>query len=301
MSSPSLRDPHPDRFKADLVLLTACIGWGSTFAIVKGALDDASPNLFLAVRFAIGTLAAALLARRSLSDLPSLKAGAILGFFLWIGFELNIWGLQLTSATHSGFITSLCVVLVPPIGFFAFRQRIHLSAWAGALLAGIGLVVLALPTLMRGGSIIGDTITVLSAVAYAFHLLFTDRFASKVKPAPTVTAQLAVVAVLSALATPFETMRFNLTPALAAALAFTGIFASAIFLFMQLWAQARTSAVRAALVLSLEPLFAALFARFLLGDALLPEIWQGGALILCGILLSEIWPRLEARRALPQH
>ena len=288
MSPPVARDLHPDRFKADLVLLCACIGWGSTFAIVKGALDDASSNVFLAVRFTIGALVAALVARRSLTDLPALKAGALLGLFLWVGFELNMWGLAHTSATHAGFITSLNVVLVAPIGFLAFHQRIHVSAWVGTLLAGIGLVVLAAPTLMRGGSILGDVVTVLSAVAYAFHMLFTSRYAGHVKAAPTVTAQLAVVAVFSALATPFETVRFNLTPALAGALAFTGICASALFLFMQLWAQARTSAVRAALVFSLEPLFAAIFARFLLGDPLLPEVWEGGALILCGILLAAL-------------
>ncbi|MBI5543713.1 MAG: DMT family transporter [Deltaproteobacteria bacterium] len=289
-------DSHPDRFRADLVLLLACLGWASTFAIVKSALDSASPNAFLAARFTLGTLVAALVARRSLRDLPSLKAGAILGLFLWVGFALGTWGLRYTTATRSGFITSLCVVLVPVLGFLVFRQRVPACAWAGAALAAAGLTVLSAPALTAGGSLLGDGLTVASAVAYAFHLLLISRFAPRVIPSAAVTAQLAVVAVLSALSLPFEDIRFELTPALAGTLVFTGVCASALFLFMQLWAQARTSAVRAALIFSLEPLLAALFARALLADPLQPEVWQGGALILFGILVVELWPRLAIRR-----
>ncbi len=292
-------DAHPDRFKADLVLLFAALGWGATFAINKAGLSYCSPNLYLALRFAIGTLAAALLARRSLRDLPSLKAGLLLGLCLWLGFVLNIWGLKYTTATRSGFITSLAVVLVPPLGFLVFRHRAHLSAWLGALLAGIGLTVLSVPTLTSGGSLLGDAITLASTIAYALHLLLTARFASKVVPFAAVTAQLAVVAVLSALSIPFEDVHFDPEPALWGILLFTGILCSAVFLFMQLWAQARTSAVRAAILFSLEPIFAAFFAFLLLGDQLTAEVWQGGALILGGILLVELWPRLVSPRAAP--
>ncbi|HEY3446666.1 MAG TPA: DMT family transporter [Myxococcales bacterium] len=294
----SAPEAHPDRLKADLVLLFASLGWGSTFALNKFALSLCSPNLYLALRFGVGTLAAALLARRSLKDLPSLKAGFLLGLCLWLGFILNTWGLKYTTATRSGFITGLAVVLVPLLGFLFFRQRVTLYAWLGAGLAGIGLTVLAAPALTSGaprlarGDGWGDAITVASAVAYAFHLLLTGRFATRVVPFAAVTAQLAVVAVLSALSIPFEDVQFTPTPALLATVLFTGILCSAVFLFLQLWAQARTSAVRAAILFSLEPIFAALFAYLLLGDTLTPEVLQGGALILGGILLVEIWPRL---------
>jgi len=296
------RDSHPDRFKADLVLLGATLGWGATFAVVKGALSAASPATFLTVRFTIGTLVAALIARGALRDRASLKSGAILGFWLWLGFALSTWGLQYTTATRSGFITSLCVVLVPIFGSLFFHHRAHLSAWFGAALATCGLVVLSAPALLgstpslpRG--LLGDGLTVLSALAFTFHILFTERFAPHVKPSAAVTAQLAVVAALSALGMPFETIRFEPTAALMGALVFTGVFASALFLFMQLWAQARTTGVRAALIFSLEPIFAAVFAWLLVNDTLVPELWLGGALILGGILLAELWPRLEARRA----
>lgn len=303
-------DAHPDRLKADLVLLFAALGWGSTFAINKAGLAYASPNLYLALRFSIGTLAAAFLARRSLKDLPSLKAGFLLGLCLWLGFILNTWGLKYTTATRSGFITSLAVVLVPPLGFLVFRQRITIYSWLGALLAGLGLTLLAAPALTSGGQDalalrqaqgagFGDAITVASAVAYAFHLLLTSRFAGKVVPFATVTAQLAVVAVLSAISIPFEDVQLRPELPLLGIVLFTGILCSAVFLFMQLWAQARTTAVRAAILFSLQPIFAAVFGWWMLGDVLTAEVWQGGALILGGILLVEIWPRLLAARTAP--
>ncbi|MGC4117644.1 MAG: DMT family transporter [Myxococcales bacterium] len=298
-SSPA--DANPDRLKADLVLLFAALGWGSTFAINKAGLSYCSPNLYLALRFTVGTLTAALLARRSLKHLPSLKAGFVLGLCLWLGFILNMWGLKYTTATRSGFITSLCVVLVPPLGALVFRQRAHVSSWVGALLAGLGLTILAAPALSSGGSVLGDAITVASAVAYAFHLLLTARFASKVVPFAAVTAQLAVVALLSALCIPFEDVQLRAEPPLLGIVLFTGVLCSAVFLFMQLWAQARTTAVRAAILFSLEPIFAALFAFLLLGDVLTAETWQGGALILFGILIVEIWPRLVPARTAPAH
>jgi drug/metabolite transporter (DMT)-like permease len=294
---------NPDRLKADLVLLGATLGWGATFAVVKGALDSASPNSFLTARFAIGTLVAALFARSALRDRASLRAGAILGFWLWLGFVLSTWGLKFTSATRSGFITSLCVVLVPVFGALFFRARAHLSAWVGAGLAACGLVVLSAPALLADTAgprgLLGDGITLLSALAFTFHVLFTGRYAPHVQASAAVTAQLAVVTALSALGIPFEDVRFVPTPELAGALFFTGVFASALFLFMQLWAQARTSPVRAALVFSLEPIFAAGFAWLLVHDRFAPEVFLGGAFILCGILVAELWPRLEARRASP--
>jgi drug/metabolite transporter (DMT)-like permease len=134
-----------------------------------------------------------------------------------------------------------------------------------ASLAAIGLFVMSARGLLSGdGSFLGDGLTVLSAVAYALHILFVERFSPRVGASAATAAQIAVVAVLGALTVPFEDARFHLTPALVWTLLFTGICASALFLFAQMWAQARTSAVRAALIFSLEPLFSAVFAWFII-------------------------------------
>ncbi len=294
--TPPSNDPHPQRAKADLVLLVAALGWALTFPIAKGALAHVSPGAYLATRFALGTFVAALLARRSLAHLPSLKYGALLGLVLWVGFALNTWGLRFTTATRSGFVTSLCVVLVPVLGALAFSQRVAPSAYAGALLAAAGLFVMSSRALFQGdASILGDALTVASAVAYAFHILLTGRFAPKVVPAAAVVGQSAVVALLSLAMLPFEEVRLDPRPSVVATLLFTGIFASAVFNAMQLWAQARTTAARAAILFTLEPLLSALFSRALLGEPMTVETWFGGALIVAGILFSELAPWLGRR------
>jgi drug/metabolite transporter (DMT)-like permease len=296
MALPST-DSHPQRAKADLVLLAAALGWGLTFPVAKDALAHVSPGAYLATRFLLGTGVAALLARRSLAHLPSLKYGALLGLVLWVGFALNTWGLRYTTATRSGFVTSLCVVLVPILGALAFSQRVGPSAYAGALLAAAGLFAMSARSLFQSdASLLGDALTVASAVAYAFHILLTGRFAPKVVPSAAVVGQAAVVAALSLAMLPFEDVRLEPTPSVVATLLFTGVFASALFIAMQLWAQARTTAVRAALIFTLEPLFSALFARVLLAEPMAVETWLGGALIILGILLAELAPRLRRPR-----
>ncbi len=295
---PATAAPHPQRAQADLVLLAATVGWGLTFAIVKGALSDVSPGAYLATRFLLGAAVAALLARRSLSHLPSLKYGAILGLVLWIGFAFNTWGLRYTTATRSGFVTSLCVVLVPVLSALFFSSRVGLPAYVGAFLAAAGLFVMSSRSLSLGdASLLGDGLTVASAIAYAFHILLTSRFAPRVVPGAAVVSQLTVVALLSCAMLPFEEVRFRPTPSLLGTLFFTAIFASVFFIQMQLWAQARTTAVRTALIFSLEPLFSAVFARVILAEPLSVETWAGGGLIVLGILVAELMPWLGGRRA----
>lgn len=294
--TPPSADSLPQRVKADLVLLAAALGWALTLPIAKDALGHVSPGAYLASRFALGACVAALLARRSLAHLPSLAYGALLGLVFWAGFALNTWGLRFTTATRSGFLTSLCVVLVPILGALIFSHRVPPSAFAGAFLAAAGLLVMSWRSLLQSdASLLGDALTVASAVAYAFHILLTGRFAPRVKPSAAVVGQAAVVAVLSLAMLPFEEVRLELTPSVIATLLFTGVFASAVFVAMQLWAQARTTAVRAALIFTLEPLFSALFARALLDEPMTAEIWFGGGLIVLGILYAELAPSLGGR------
>lgn len=188
---------HPERIKADLVLVAAAVGWAASFAAAKSALDGASPAIYLTLRFAIGTLAAALLARGALRDRDSLRYGALLGVLLFVGFALNTFGLRDTTATRSGFLTGLCVILVPVIGALAFRQRVGGSAWAGASLALLGLLVMSAPALAPGAEVgrgaWGDSLTVASAFVFALHLLYTGRFAPRVKPMAAVTAGAALL------------------------------------------------------------------------------------------------------------
>ncbi|HLL81111.1 MAG TPA: EamA family transporter, partial [Longimicrobium sp.] len=105
--------PTPARLKADAVLLGLTAVWGLTFAVVKGALDQADPFAFLALRFTLGAAAATLIAGRRLLHVPSVRAGLVLAPFLFCGFALQTMGLRYTTASRSAFFTGLCVVLVP--------------------------------------------------------------------------------------------------------------------------------------------------------------------------------------------
>ena len=289
---------HSQQPRADLTLLAMTISWGATFTVVKDSLAFASPGAFLTARFTIATLVALAIARRSLFHRPSVRAGLLLGVLLFLGFAFQTWGLRYTTPTRSAFLTGLAVVLVPLFRALVFKKPVHNASWAGACLAVLGLFQMSAPSLLLGGAtLLGDLLTLCCAVCFALGIVVTERAAPDVKPGAAAAVQIAVTAVLSMLTLAFEEVRFIPTPSLWTSLVITGVFNTAIAFFLQLWAQARTTAIRAALIFSLEPLFAALFAHLLAGEPLVREVAQGGSLILLGILTAELWPRLELRRA----
>lgn len=278
-------------YRADLVLLAITALWGCTFVVVKDSLALADPFSFLAMRFAIGAVALTAFAGSGLKDRYSIVSGLKLGVLLFIGFAFQTTGLALTTPSRSAFITGLCVVLVPFASYALLRRPPKVFSMIGIGFAVWGLYVLTLggesqnpnATALRTG----DLLTLGCAVAYAFHIALVELYAPRAKMAAMVGVQLWVVALLSlpALAFGFH-VKFEAT--LISGLLVTGLLASALAILLQTWAQARTSAVRAALIFSLEPVFAALFSvamgREQLGQ---PEL-IGGALILVGVLVAEL-------------
>ncbi|HEX8820205.1 MAG TPA: DMT family transporter [Archangium sp.] len=307
-TSPSVANEAPGhlegrgRLQADGALALITAFWGVTFVVVKGALDHGDPFSFLALRFGMGALALTAIARRELWVPSTLRRGLALGVFLFLGFALQTVGLVSTTPSRSAFITGLYVVFVPVLGLVLFRRVPRLTSWVGVVLAAVGLRYLTGAEVGAAqGLSQGDWLTLGCALAYAFHIQLTERYAPKSSVVPLVAVQLWVVALLSALCLPFAGARVEWVPSFIGAAAFCGLLASALAICVQTWAQARTTAVRVALVCSMEPVFAAVYSVALGYERLGPREWVGGGLILAGVLVAELgahlWDRLSARSA----
>lgn len=274
------------RRQAILSLWTTCLIWGAAFPLAKVALRDASPMAFTASRF---LLAAVIL-------LPMLKGttrdewrhGAILGFLLSLGFATQTIGLNLTTASRSGFITALYIPFVPIIVWLVDRTLPDRLAGLGLVVALGGMALLTRPGNLGGGPNMGDLLTLFCAICFAAHMVATGAFAQRFRVERLMMTQIIVSAGLTALATPLlETPRFNPTPILLALVAYEAILASVVAIRLQLSAQRVLTPTYTALIYTLEPVIAALTSMLITGDRLTPLQWLGGMLIVGGSLLPE--------------
>ena len=282
---------------ADGVLVFVTAIWGASFVVVQDAVKLADPFTFLVLRF---TLAAALLTVvdwRGLGDRRLLRAGAGLGALLFLGFITQTAGLQFTTPSRSGFLTGLSVLLVPFVGLILFRKWPSPPVLLGVALAVAGLWFLTGGMSTSGGAMPkGDLLTIACAIVFAFYIVLLEPAARVHRPAPLVAAQLWVVALLALLALPFVPRHLEASGALWWAVVYTGLLSTAVCLLAQTWAQARTSAVRAALIFALEPVFAAIWSVMLGRERLGSRELAGGTLIVLGIIAAELGGALWARR-----
>jgi drug/metabolite transporter (DMT)-like permease len=287
----------PKSIQADLALIAITFVWGSTFTVVKSSLAQISPILFVALRFWIATAIVLAFMPRQIVRISakSFCRGVILSIFLLGGFIFQTLGLRNTNPSYSAFITSLSVLLVPLLGFFFFRDRPKPQTIVGIGLATLGLYFLLMNiTDITMGS--GDVLTLICAILFALQILFLGLFVSTTDYRQLMILQVAGAAVLCTIMIPFLESPFVIwNSRLILYLFITGVLATAIAFYVQARAQQYTTTNRAALIFSLEPFFAALFAYWILGQVLTAREWIGGGLILAGILASElrIAPRKE--------
>jgi drug/metabolite transporter (DMT)-like permease len=268
---------------------------------VKEALQDASVGVFLSMRFglALAVIAAVCAIRGDRADRALLRHGGILGLAMLSGFWLQTLGLRFTTPARSGFITGLSVLIVPFIARFAMGRRVRAASWAGVALAVAGLLVLTRPfgEAATPGVRLGDLLTFGCALAFAAQIIFTAEWSPRHALAPFVGTQVAVtlagalasIAIEGARLAPASPARF------AGVVAFTGIAMTAGAFFVMNWGQRHTTAVRAALIFSLEPVTAALFSAWYWKEPLGPYELAGGGLIVLGVVLGEVGGAIEAR------
>ncbi len=286
---------------ADLALLVLTLFWGTTFSFVKEALEGASVGVFLSLRFGVAALVLGAIwaARRDRVGPGFVRHGALLGLAMLAGFWLQTLGLRFTTPARSGFITGLSVLVVPFIARFALGRRVRLASWAGVALAVVGLLVLTRPfgDAVTAEVRLGDLLTFGCALAFAVQVIFTAEWSPRHPLAPFVGAQVAVTLAGALLSVLLEGPRLDpASPArFAGVVAFTGVLMTAGAFFVMNWAQRHTSAVRAALIFSLEPVTAALFSAWYWKEPLGPFELAGGGLIVLGVVLGELGGALEAR------
>ena len=286
--------------QAVLALWATCLIWGVAFPLAKLALTDISPMLFTAVRFLTATAMLAPALRHATRE--EWRAGGWLGFLLALAFSTQTIGLDLTTASRSGFITALYIPFTPLIVALVFRRLPTAAATAGIAVAMIGMVLLTRPGRLEDGLNTGDLLSLVCAALFAAHMVVTGFFARRHAVERLMMTQVATAAVLTTVLTPMlESPRLDPTPLLLGVVVYEAVLASILAIQLQLAAQRVLSATYAALVYSLEPVLATIAAMVLIGDRLAGLQWAGGGLILAGSLLPEL-SRLIRRpfRRLPE-
>lgn len=272
---------------AVLVLIT--LVWGTTFAVVKEALLDIPAPLLLALRFGVAALLLVWVKPQRRALLP----GVVLGLLGFAGFATQTLGLEVTTASKAAFITALSVILTPLASAFWFRNRVPPKAFFAGALALLGLGLMTLTSVEgvsgSGGINTGDLWILGTALAYALYIVYLGEVAREHSALVLASVQLWVMAGLAWFwALPELGALREVAPETLLAILYLGIIATALVAVMQAWAQRVVPAYLAALIFVLEPVFAALFAYLMLGEALGVVGWLGGGLVVLAMLISEV-------------
>jgi drug/metabolite transporter (DMT)-like permease len=298
----------PRKLKADLLLICCSLIWGATFVLVKDALASASVFVFLALRFLLATAALVLMYGRELKKAGTggLRAGAIIGCCMFGGYAFQTAGLALTTPSKAAFITGFFVVLVPVLLAAFGSRRVPLWVWLGALSAFAGLYFLAVPPSGLAALNRGDLLVLGCAFMFALHVISIGHYSVRYSAGALTLIQVVVTALFTILFVPIfavvraERPRLVWTPGLILAVLATGIFATALAFSAQVWAQQYTSANHAAIIFTLEPVFAGLTSYVFYHERLGTRSLVGAALILGGILVAELLgPAPAAESSIP--
>ncbi len=270
------------RAEAALLVVTLC--WGVTFPLIKGALGYTGPLTFVALRFPLALVMMWPLLRFRIPARSTLIPGGLLGFLLAGSLYAQTLGLVTTTPTRSAFITGLSVILIP-ILYPVFTRRLP-GRWpvAGAATATVGLFLLTGPG--SGGVARGDLITLGCAVGFAIYIILIEVLTRRHPFRDLVLVQFLILAVVFAPAALAAGEPLRWGPALAWGLAVTGpVFAFTNYLQNRF--QRDTTATRAGVIFTAEPVFASFFSFLILGETLTAVQWLGGGFIVAGILVAE--------------
>lgn len=291
------------RARANLLLLVAGAIWGLGFVSQSVAMAKMGPMLFVGLRFAIAVatvlplvLREARTATRPLTP-AEWRSFLLIGLCLFGGAATQQFGIMSTSVTHSGFLTGLYVVMVPFIGVVLFRQMPHAVVWPAALAAVAGIYLLSGGAIRDLGP--GDWLTILCALFWALQIIFITRFGTAGgRPMMLAATQFAVCAVLGlSLAAVTEPLDPAAVLAAGPELLFAGVFACGIAFTLQIVGQRHTTAPQAAIFLSSESLFAAIFGGLVMGDRLPATGLAGCLLIFAAMIAVELVPMIAPRRS----
>jgi drug/metabolite transporter (DMT)-like permease len=282
--------------KAHLLLVLVTFIWGATFVVVKDSLNDASPLLYNAVRMTIAAAVLAVIFYRQLGGITrdSALTGIFVGTFLWLGYECQTAGLKYTTPSKAAFLTGVSVVLVPVLLALIWRRHVNRWTLVGVATAFIGLYLLTVPASGNSGLLSGinrgDLLTLCCAVAFAFQIIVLGRAAQRFPFAQIVVLEIASCAAWMLISVPIaEPSAFlRMSSKMAFSLGVTALLGTVGAFIVQGWAQQFTPPTHTALIFALEPVFAGLTSFLVVHERLGVRGGLGAALILAGVLISEL-------------
>ncbi|HRP01698.1 MAG TPA: DMT family transporter [Candidatus Kapabacteria bacterium] len=289
-----------ESWKAESALFVVTIIWGATFLLTKIGLDGTTPSIFLLLRLSLALLISLIFFGKYLLRLNKtiLAQGTVLGLLFGVGFLLQTYGLKFTSVSKTAFITGITVVITPFVYFLVKKKAIGRWAKVGVIIASIGLYIFTKPDFDNLN--IGDILTLLSTIMWAFYITLMDTF-TKGKSGMALTSNLVILQffistllfIISFFLFDFNNYKLVISNSLLIAVAFNGILASFAVSFIHTAFQRYTTPVKAALIFSLEPLFAGTFAIIFINEILSTREYIGGGILFIGVMISELGVFLE--------
>lgn len=273
-----------------LALLAVTASWGSTFFLIKDLLHQISVLDFLSVRFAIAAVALLAMVPKYVARLSrdELRSAVILGLLYGAAQVLQTLGLQRTPASVSGFVTGMYVVATPIFAAIVLRDRIGKVVWLAVAMSATGLGFLSL----HGLSIsLGVGLIFAAAMLYAVHIVGLGTWSTPGNAVGLAAVQMAVIAILCTIVSAPNGIGVPDTTGGWLSLLYMALVAAALALLGQTWAQAHLSPTRAAIIMTMEPVFAALFAVLFGGESLTVRMVVGGAFVLAAMYVVELMPR----------
>ncbi len=282
--------------KAHLLLIVVTFVWGSTFVLIKNALNDVTPLLFNAIRMTLAAAVLGLIYWKNIRQMNrgSFFAGALTGLMMYAGYEFQTSGLRLTTPSKSAFLTGMSVVLVPLVLRFGWRKHIHPWTIVGVIVACAGLFFLTVPSGDGGffalnGINLGDLLTIGCAICFAFQIVLVGQASKRYGFEPIAFLQVAVSAVLMFVTVPVaERAHITWSPTVVWGILITGLLGTAAAFTVQAWAQQFTPPTHTALIFLMEPVFAWATSFIVLHERLGVRSSLGAGLILSGVVLSEL-------------
>jgi len=287
--------------RAELLLVLMTVIWGGTFVVIKTGLADASPFLFLSLRFGVALLIGCAIwlvpLRRALSRGLSRRTivhGAVLGILMFGGYGSQTFGLQYTTVAKSSLFTYSFALLTPLLQYLIARKRLAVRNLAGLAIVVAGMYLFTSPA--AGSLNIGDWVTLGGAAVFAFYIVYLDRYSSEGDPVVLTLLQFATTAALALLSSlVLERPHAAWNGHLFFAIGYLSILGSVVAVYVMSRFQKDTTPTKAVIIYALEPLFSVAFGYLLLKETLDLKMIAGGLLILTGVLTSELWAQGRGR------
>lgn len=279
-----------DKLKGSLLLTLAAMIWGSSFIVMKSAVDFLTPNVLLFVRFSLATVIMVIMFYKYVKDikLKDLKGGVVTGTCLFLAYLTQTIGLTMTTPGKNAFLTAVYCAIVPFFVWIFYHKRPDNYNFIAALLCifGVGLVSLDGNLSMN----LGDLLTLIGGIFYALHILAIKKYSQEMHPIKLTTLQFAMTAILAFFGSLFFediSLVKQIDSSIILQIGYLAFFATAVTLLCQNMGQHLVSECNAAILLSLESVFGVIFSVLLYGEVLSFKVASGFVLIFIALIISE--------------